>query len=194
MNLLLHAGNQDIDYVVLDLGEHLLVLVEFVVLGRNHDGVDSLGDALVRVLHRHLTLGIGAQVGHLLALLADIGQGAHDQVSQVEADGHKVLRLVRGVAEHHALVTSTLLVLVAVVDTAVDVGTLLVNGTQDTTRVTVELILGLRVADALDGIAGDGLQVDIHVAAHLSHNNYLSCRHERFTSHAGLVVVSQELV
>ena len=129
VDLLLHAGDEDVDDVVLDFGEHLLVLVKLVVLRADHDGVDALGDAGIAVLYRHLTLGIRTQIGHHLSFLADIGQRAHDEVGQIETDGHIALRLVGGVAEHHTLIASTLLVLVAVVDTAVDVGTLLVDGT-----------------------------------------------------------------
>ena len=68
------------------------------------------------------------------------------------------------------------------------------NGTQDTAGITVELILSFGIADTLDGVAGNGLQIDIDIAAHLSHDNYLTCRNEGLTSHTSLVVVGQELV
>ena len=115
-------------------------------------------------------------------------------MGQVERDGHIVLRLIGGITKHHTLVASTLLVLVAVVDTTIDVGTLLMDGTEDTTRVAVELVLRLRIADALDGVAGNGLQVDIYIAAHLTHDDYLTCGDKRLDGTARLVVVSQELV
>ena len=190
MDLLLHTGDEDIDDVVLDAGQHLLVLVELVVLGRDDDGVDALRDAGVAVLDSHLTLGIRTQIGHLLTLLADVGQSAHDEVCQVERDGHKVLRLVGGITEHHTLIAGSLLFLVAVIDTTVDVGALLMDGTEDTTRVAVELVFSLRIADAFDGVAGDGLQIDIHLAAHLTHDHYLSCGDKRLDGTTGLVVVS----
>ena len=53
-------------------------------------------------------------------------------MGQVKAHGHKALCLVSGITEHHALVASTLLVLITIIHTTVDVGTLFVNGTQDT--------------------------------------------------------------
>ena len=134
MDLLFDPGNQDIDDIVLDPGEHLLVVgVELVVLGGDDDCVDALGKTLVAILDGHLALGIGTQIGHLLTLLADVGQRAHDQVGQVKAHGHIVLRLVGGVTEHHTLVAGSLFVLVAVIHTTVDVGTLLVDGTEDAT-------------------------------------------------------------
>ena len=140
VNLLFHAGNEDIDDVVFDLGEHLLILVKFVVLGRNHDGIDALGNTLVGVLHCYLALGVRTQVCHLLAFLTDISQCAHDQVGQVETDRHIALCLIGCISEHHTLVAGTLFVFVSVVHTAVDVGTLLMDGTQDTARITVALV------------------------------------------------------
>ena len=52
-------------------------------------------------------------------------------MSQVKTDGHVTLRLIGGIAEHHALVACSLLVFVAVIYTAVDIGALLMDGTQD---------------------------------------------------------------
>ena len=164
------------------------------MLGRDNDGIDALWNAGIAVLNGHLALGVGTQIGHLLTLLADVGQGTHNEVSQVERDRHKVLRLVGGITEHHTLIAGALLVLIAVIDSTIDVGTLLVDGAEDTARVAVELVFSLRIADALDGVAGDGLQVDIHLAAHLTHNHYLPCGDKRLDGAAGLVVVSQELV
>ena len=70
------------------------------------------------------------------------------------------------------------------------------NGAQNTARIAVELILGLGIADALDGVAGNGLEVDVYFAAHLTHDDNLSGCHKRFDGATGFVtvVVSQELV
>ena len=54
--LLFYTGHEYVDHVVLDSGEHLLVLVKLVVLSGNHDGVDALRHSAVAVLHGHLTL------------------------------------------------------------------------------------------------------------------------------------------
>ena len=77
----------------------------------------------------YLTLGVGAQISHLLAFLADIRQCAHNKVGEVKTHRHIVLGLVSGIAEHHTLVAGTLLFLVAVIHTAVDVLALFVDGT-----------------------------------------------------------------
>ena len=130
--LLLHARHEDVDDVVTYLCEHLLVVGhELVVLGAHHDGVDALGHTLVAVLNGHLTLRVGTQIGHHLALAANVGERAHDELCQVERHRHVVFCLVGGVTEHHALVAGTLLVLLLTADAAVDVAALLVDGGED---------------------------------------------------------------
>ena len=81
--LLDEAGDEDADNIVANLLEHefvgLLLAASFggadeiVVLRADHDGVNALCHALVVVFHGHLALRVGAQIGHLLALAADIG-------------------------------------------------------------------------------------------------------------------------
>ena len=194
MNLLFDTGDKDIDDIILNLRQHRLVIGKLIVLRRNYNSVDTFGHALVAVLHRHLTLRVGTQVGHHLALFADVGQRAHNEVGQVERDWHIRLCFVGSITEHHALVASALFFLISTVDTAIDILTLLVYGTEDAARVTVKLILRLGVANALDGVTGYRLQVNIHIAAHLTHQHHLSRCDERFASHTGMGIVSQELV
>ena len=113
---------------------------------------------------------------------------------QIERHRHQVLCLVAGIAEHHALVAGTLFVLIAIVHTTVDIVALLMDGGQYAARVAVELVLGLGVPYALDGVAGYGLQVDILAAAHFAHDDYLTRGDKRLAGHTGLLVVSQKLV
>ena len=191
----LDAGHEDVDDIGLDAVEHALVVaVKLIVLRAHHDGVDAQGHVVVAVLYRDLTLGIGTQVGHLSALLAYVGEGSHDEVSQVERHGHVVIGLVAGVAEHHALVAGALVVLDGTAHTAVDVGALLVNGAEDAARVTVKLVLGLGVTYLLDSLAGYGLQVYISFRGHLAHDNHLSGGYEGLDGAVGMVVVGQKLV
>ena len=179
VNLLLHTRNQDIDDILANLVEHTLVVrVKLVVLRRYHDGVDALRNTIVTVLYGHLALGIGTQIGHLTTFPTDVSQRTHDEMCQVKAYRHQVLRLVRSVAEHHTLVASTLILILFAVNATVDVLTLLVNGSQDTTGIAIKLILRLRIAYLLDGVASYGLQVNIHLAAHLTHNDHLTCSYK----------------
>ena len=202
----LDTRNENVDDILANLGEHLLVglslslaaavlgLDKGVVLGRNHDGVDAHGFVLLVVFHGHLTFGVGAQIGHHLAFLADLGQGVHDQMCQVEGGRHVVVGLVGGVAKHHALIAGALFFLFLAADALVDVAALLMDGREDTAGVVVELILGFAVANALDGFARHGLQVDVGVGVHLTHDDYLSCGDKRLHSAVSLRIVSQELV
>ena len=194
MNLLFNTRNKDFDDVILDTGQHSLILVKLVVLGADDDSIDALGNTLIAILHRHLALGIRTQVGHHLTFLADVGQGAHDEMGQIEGDRHQALRLVGGIAKHHALIASSLVLIFLTIHATVDVGTLLVDGSENATGVAVKLVLGLGIANLLDSIAGDGLQVDIDIAAHFTHDDHLTCGDKRLASHASLVVISQELV
>ena len=119
------------EHIFLDAGQHaVVVVVKLVVLCAHHDGVDALGHVVVAVFHGDLTLGVGAQIGHLLAFLAYVGESGHDEVGQVERNGHVVFGLVASVAEHHALVAGTLVVFLLTAHAAVDVGALLVDGAQ----------------------------------------------------------------
>ena len=175
VNLRLYTGNQDVNDILTYLMKHSLVIrVKLIMLGGNHDGINALRNAVVAVLHRHLTLGVRAEVGHQLAFLADLSQRLHDEMCQVERYRHQALRLVRGVAKHHPLVTGTLFLLVTIVHTTVDVNALFMNGSQDTAGIAVKLVFSLRIANLFDGFAGNGLQVDVYVTANFSHNDDLS--------------------
>ena len=154
----LDARNQNMDNIFVNLGQHGLVVVHKLVVLRAHDdGVDALRRIVFIIFNRHLTLGVGAQIGHYLAFTADIGQHFHDEMRQIERHGHVVFCFVAGITEHHALVAGTLFVFVLAVDAAVDVVALLVNSRQNAARIAVKLVFSLRVADALDGLSGDVL-------------------------------------
>lgn len=131
MNLLFNLGNQDVNNVVSDNLSHRIVVGKVVVLRRHNDSIDALGYIVVAVFHRHLALGIGAEIFHNLSLLAYLSQSPHDEMCQVDGHRHIVLSLVACISEHHSLVAGTLIVVVAVVDTTVDVVALLVDGRQD---------------------------------------------------------------
>ena len=164
------------------------------MLRRNHDCRYALWHSVVRVLHGNLALGVRPEVGHLLSFLAYVGQRAHDEVRQVERNGHIVLRLVACVAEHHALVAGALVLNGAVVDAAVDVVALLVDGVQNAARVAVKLVFRLGIAYLFDSPARDGLQVDVLAAAHLARNDNLSGGNQCLHGYPRIGVVGQELV
>ena len=192
--LLLHPRHEDVDDVGTNLFLHGSIAGKLVVLSGNDNGINALGHASIAVLHGHLAFRVGTEIGHHPSFLPDVCQRAHDEVGQVERHRHIALCLVGSIAKHHSLVACSLLLLVAIVNTSADVTTLLVDGTEDAAGVSVELILRLGVANALDGLSGYRLQVDIDIAPHFAHEHDLSCGDKRLTGHTCLLIVGQELV
>jgi len=84
-------------------------------------------------------------------------------VGVVDRRGHQLGRLVAGVAEHQALVAGAdvQVVVAGAVHALGDVGTLLVVGHQHRAALVVDAVLGVVVADALDGVARDLDVVDV---------------------------------
>ena len=102
---------------------------------------------------------------------------------QREGERHIGVGFVVGVAEHHALVASPLFVGVLTVNAAVDVGALLVDGTEDAAAFGFKFILGLGVTDAFDGVANDFLKIDGGRGFNFSRHNHLTGGHEGFASY-----------
>ena len=181
--LLLHPWDEDVANVGLDFFDHayigfvlgFLAIVggfdEVVMLCADDYGVDAEGIPAFAVFHRHLRLGIGTEVGHLLAFAADLGQLQEQHVGEVDGEWHVVLGLLAGEAEHHALVAGTLVLRFFATHTHVNVVRLSVQGRQDATRLCVELVLRLVVADAVDDAAGHVLDLDVGVGADFAGND-----------------------
>ena len=190
-----HTGHEDVDYVATDLFHHLAVCLklcfrrivcgkdELVVLCAHHNGVNTHGCVVVVIFYGHLTLGIGAQIGHLLSFATNFGQHLQQAVREVERKGHVVLCLIGGIAEHHTLVAGTLLFAVLTVHTTVDVTALFVNSREHTTGIALEHVLALGVADAVDHLAGNALQVHISLCLYFTSQHHLACGNKRLASH-----------
>ena len=145
-------------------GHHALSCGEIVVLGGYYDGVHPQRPVVVAVLDGELGLGVRAEVGHGGGVLpTDLRQLYQCYVGQGEGQGHVLLGVVAGVAEHHALVAGALLLLLLADYTAVDVGGLLVHGGEDAAGLGVEHVVGLGVADLLYHAAGHVLDVNVCV-------------------------------
>ena len=88
----------------------------------------------------------------------------------VDRRRHQLGRLVAGVAEHQALVAGTgvEMVVAGLVDALGDVVGLLVVADHDGTALVVDAVVGVVVADALDGVARDLDVVDVRVGRDLA--------------------------
>ena len=199
-----NAGDEDGNDIVAYLVEHQLVGLlltaslfgtdKLVVLRADHDGVNALCHALVVVFHGHLALRVGAQIGHLLAHAADIGQHNQYFVGQGQGEGHIGVGFVVGIAEHHALVACALVHGVFALHAAVDVGALLVDGAEDAARFGVKLILCLCVANLADGATRHVLQIYVCLRLDFACHNDLSCRDKGLAGHFGIGVVGQKFI
>ena len=93
---------------------------------------------------------------------------------EVQRQGHKIIRLVGRITEHHALVTGTLLLRNRTTNPLVDVLTLRVQRGQDTATLRFELILRLGVTDLRNRLTNDFLDIHPSVATHFTGNHYLT--------------------
>ena len=170
-------------------------MISFFVLGRNHDGVHAYGLVVLVVFDGHLGLGVGAEPLDL-ALFAEFLDLFHELVGEADRERHQFRRLVHGVAEHHALVAGTLLVVFLAVgslgvNALGDVGGLLVHRDEHGAALVVELQVRVHVADVLDGVAGDFLEIDVRLGGDFAGNHDEARVHERLAGHAALRVLRE---
>ena len=105
----------------------------------------------------------------------------------MNGEGHELVGLAGGVAEHQALVAGAGFVLVirGVVDALGDVGGLGMDGGEDA-AVEVEADAGVGVADLLDGVAGDLGVVDVDVGSDFAGDDDLAGGAEGLDGDAGV--------
>ena len=131
------------------------------------------------VLDRDLRLAVRPEVVDD-ARAAQLRQPAHELVRQHDRQRHELGRLRARVPEHQALVACP-----AGVDALADVARLFVDRREDGARLVVEAVLRARVADVLDDLADDLLEIDVAVGGDLAGNDGQPRRHERFARDAG---------
>ena len=137
-------------------------------IGRVLGGNDHVGDAhrlVVDVLDGHLAFGIGPQPFDR-AGLAHAGQLAAQLVGIHDGRGHQFRRFIGRIAEHQSLVAGALLggffaLGPAGIYTLGDVRTLGGDGIENEHAVGVKHVVVMRVADVTDGLAGDGVVIQL---------------------------------
>ena len=196
-----YTRNKDIQHILTNLGKHSLIIVaavglldEVVVLCADNDGIDALRNVIIRIFDSYLALSVWTEISHLLAFLADVGKHAHNSLSKVETYRHVVIGLHIGITEHHTLVAGALVLVIAIINTAIDIIALLVDSAEDTAGITVKLVFCLGITDIIDGLSSYSLQIYISFRADFAHDNYLTGSNEGFNSTTCVLVISEELV
>ena len=159
------------------------------MLAGNDHSVHADGLA-VHVLDSDLALAVRTQIVQLAAL-ADFGQLLGQLVGQADGHGHQLGGLVAGITEHHALVAGTADLIVGAEG---DVGALAVDVGDDGTGIGVESELCAGVADVSHDLADDLLEIDVAVGGNLAHDVDEAGGCAGLAGHAGIGVVSQNLV
>ena len=163
------------------------------VLMRHHHRFDLLR-AAVAVADRDLTLRVGPQKTVLFRLgLAQPRQFRDDLVRIEQGGGHQLRRFVRGVAEHHPLISGPLFLEepLALGHALRDIRRLPMDGQQHLNIVGAEADAGLVVADVPDRIQRDLLPIDLGASGDFTRDHHQIGGAQRFTGDAAVGVLRE---
>lgn len=136
----------------------------------------------------HLRLSIGScPVAD--TLLPDLGQAGTDLRGKLVGQRHEALRLIRGVAEHNALVASPDVLDARGVHRLRDVRGLLLDRHHHVARLVVEPLGGVVVPDVLEGVTDHLLVVHVGVGRDLPEDHDHARLGAGLARHAGALVV-----
>lgn len=99
--------------------------------------------------------------------------------------------LIGSITEHDTLVTGTVVLQVTVVETLGDIGRLLLDGDQDVTGLVVETLFRVVVADLLDSVSDNGLEVDSSLGGDFTEDHDHTGLGGSLTSDLGVGVFSE---
>lgn len=156
------SGNDLLNNLLSDFPPEFLGGNFLSVLCRDNNSIDTKGNhgtIVVLVLNSDLSLGIWAQPRKETRTTSS-GQRSIQFVRKHDRQGHVLLRFVSCVAEHDALVTSTMLFQRAVIKTLSNVRRLLFDSEQDVASLIVETFRRVIITDLFDGVADDCLVVE----------------------------------
>lgn len=163
-----------LDDLLQDLLAELLGCDVRRVLGRNNDGVDAEGHdstVVMLVLNCDLGLGVGAEPGQA-AVAASSRHSGVELVGEEESQREELRSLIRGVAEHDTLVTSTKALEALIQMQALrDIRGLLLDGDEQVESLVVEALGRVVVADVLDSVADNLLVVDLGLGGDLTEDH-----------------------
>ena len=159
------------------------------MLCRQDHGVNAVRLA-VHIAHGHLAFGIGAQERQA-AVFAQLGLTLYQTVRVVNGRRHEVGRFAASVTKHQTLVacTGVQMVVGGVVHALGNVVGLLVVAHHDGAAFVVNAVLGVVVANALDGVARHLDVIDMGVGGDFTGQNHQTCVGQRFSGHAAAGVL-----
>ena len=166
------------------------------MLGGHHYRVNAYRPVVAVILDRELGLGVRPEVWHQVrGLLADFRQNPQGQMREGERKRHVVLCVPAGVAEHHSLVSGSLLLRVGTDNAPVYVCALFVDCREYAAGIAVEHVVGLVVADAVDDVPHGRLDVHIGIfRPHFTSHDDEPGAAESLAGHLGLTVLAEEFV
>jgi hypothetical protein len=125
-----------------------------------------------------------------------LGLALDEAVRVVDGRGHQLGRFVAGVAEHQALVASAgvQVVVAGVVHALGNVVGLLVVADHHGAALVVDAVVGVVVADALDGVARHLDVVDVRVGRDFAREHHQAGVGQRFGGHAAAGVLLEDRV
>ena len=188
-----------------DLLDHVLAdrceINGLVVLGRDDDRIDIDG-LTVLIGNGDLRLAVGTQIREH-PVLAHLGQAACQLVSEHGRERHILGRLVRRIAEHHALIACAdrlcrvhiaLTRLNRAVNALCNIRRLFIERDEDAASVGVKAIAGVRIADLAHGLTDDLRDIDIARGRDLTDDVRLSRRDERLTGNTAHRILCKDRV
>ncbi len=159
-----------------------------VVLGRQHDGIDA-DHLAVFIAASDLGFCIRAQPRQQ-AGFAGFGLTLYQLVREGDRRWHQHVGFVAGVAEHQALVASTLIFRLAAVNALGDVHRLLADDVHHAAGRAVEADVGAVVADVEDDVTHDVFQIDPGRSRHFASDDCNASLDQRFARYTGVFVFS----
>lgn len=169
------------------------------MLRRNDDRIYADRFPVLVVLDRDLAFAVRTQIGQDF-FLADFGELPRQAMRQICRHWHIGGRFIAGVAEHHPLISGTLLSFVRIpgfqglIHAHSDIRRLLVYAGDNAAGSPVESVIGGVKADLQNCLAGDLWNVHIRLRGYFTHNQNQTCIYRSFTGDPRLRVLLQDSV
>ncbi len=141
-----------------------------VVLRSHNNGVHPFR-LVVFILDSDLRFAVRPQIFQNI-FLSNLRQPSRKPVRKQNGQGHQLRSFIRSVTDHHSLVSCSDIFFRRLVHTPSYVRALFVYRCQNTDRLVIEAVFGLRIADILQNVPCNFLHVDIRFCGYLSGNEY----------------------